>query len=114
YPGSGVWAGSISELNPNYDDGKLSYHDIYTDPDGGQWGYVGYYMGRCGWIYLDDLENPDPPQFPQEAENTVTDNSPTEEVPVDFTPWIVVALVAAVAVGTGILLVGLKRKASKA
>ena len=30
--------------------------NFYTDPDGGRWGYVGYYMGRFGWVYLDDPE----------------------------------------------------------
>lgn len=113
YPGSGVWAGSIFEINSSYDDGKVSYHDIYTDPDGGRWGYVGYYMGRCGWIYLDDLENPNPPQFLQEAASTVTDTSPTENAPVNSTLWLIAALVAVVAVGTGILIVCLKRKNKK-
>ena len=113
YPGSGILDRSIPEINPNYNDGKLEYRRVYTDPDGGQWGYVGYYMGRCGWIYLDDLENPNPPQFPQEAENTVTDMSPTENAPVNSTLWLIAALVAVVAVGTGILIVCLKRKNKK-
>lgn len=113
YPGSGILDRSIPEINPNYNDGKLEYRCVYTDPDGGQWGYVGYYMGRCGWIYLDDLENHNPPQFPQEAENTVTDMSPTENAPVNSTLWLIAALVAVVAVGTGILIVCLKRKNKK-
>lgn len=113
YPGSGILDRSIPEINPNYNDGKLEYRCVYTDPDGGQWGYVGYYMGRCGWIYLDDLENPNPPQFPQEAENTVTDTSPTENAPVNSTLWLIAALVAVVAAGTGILIVCLKCKNKK-
>lgn len=112
YPGSGILNRTIPEINPDYNDGKLEYHSVYTDPDGGQWGYVGYYMGRCGWIYLDDLENPNPPQFPQEAENTVTDASPTENAPLNFSLWIIVLLVAVVVIATGIIIC-LKRKNKK-
>lgn len=112
YPGSGILDSTIPEINPDYNDGKLEYHSVYTDPDGGRWGYVGYYMGRCGWIYLDDLENPNPPQFPQEAENTVTDASPTENAPLNFSLWIIVILVAVVVIATGIIIC-LKRKNKK-
>ena len=82
YPGSGILDRSIPEINPNYNDGKLEYRCVYTDPDGGQWGYVGYYMGRCGWVWLDDPTDPNPPlRLHPEVENTVTDTSPTEAEP---------------------------------
>ena len=113
YPGSGILDRTIPEISTTYNDGKLEYRCVYTDPDGGRWGYVGYYMGRCGWIYLDDLENPNPPQFPQEAENTVTDTSPTEDASGGSQIWIVVALVAVLVAGTGILIVCLKRNNKK-
>lgn len=60
YPGSGVQEGVISEIHPSYNDGKLECNYVYTDPEGGAWGYVGYYMGHRDWIYLSDPENPNP------------------------------------------------------
>lgn len=111
YPGSGLSDGEISAIDPDYNDGKLTYRYVYTDPDGGRWGYVGYYMGRYGWIYLDDLENPNPPQFPQEAESTVTDTAPTEAAPgVNASLTWVIALVAAVVVLTGVLIAALRKR----
>lgn len=111
YPGSGLADGAIDAISPDYNDGRLTYQFVYTDPDGGQWGYVGYYMGRCGWIYLDDPENPNPPLFPLEAESTVTDTSPTEEAPGagQGLVW-VIALVAVVVAVTGVLIAVLKKK----
>ena len=79
YPGSGVSAGVLEQAlfeSSNYNDGILEYSLIYTDPNGGKWGYVGYYMGPCGWIYLDDLSNPDPAfRLNPKVENTVTDTT---------------------------------------
>ncbi len=111
YPGSGIQDGAISAIHPDYNEGKLTYSYVYTDPAGGRWGYVGYYMGRCGWIYLDDLENPNPPQFPQQAASTVTDTAPTEEAPaVNASLTWVIALVAAVVAITGVLIAVLKKR----
>ncbi|MBP3633442.1 MAG: hypothetical protein J6J43_02585, partial [Oscillospiraceae bacterium] len=41
YPGSGVSDGTIppEALDTDYNDGQLSYGLVYTDPEGGQWGY---------------------------------------------------------------------------
>lgn len=114
YPGSGVGAGNLPKdiLGGGYNDGVVSFSQIYTAPDGSRWGYVGYYMGRCGWVWLDDPDNPETPLFPQEPESTVTDTSPTEDAPgPDSTVVIIVALVAAVVVVTGVLIVVKKKKA---
>ena len=83
YPGSGVIDITLdcNWKEVQFNDGKLEYRQLYTDPEGGQWGYVGYFMGHCGWIYLDDLHDETPPAFPQESENTVTDTRPTEDNP---------------------------------
>lgn len=74
YPGSGVYD---SVFTPDLlGDMPITCQYVYTDPEGGQWGYVGYYMGRCGWVYLDHPESDRPPVFPQEAANTVTETGP--------------------------------------
>ena len=113
YPGSGISAGNLPKdiLGGGYNDGVVSFQHIYPAPDGSQWGYVGYYMGRCGWVWLDDPDNPETPLLVQEPENTVTDTAPTEEAPgPDSTVVIIAALVAAVVVVTGVLIVVKKKK----
>ena len=113
YPGSGVGAGNIpaEAVGGDYNDGVISFHTIYTDPDGGHWGHVGYYMGRVGWVYLDDPCAEEAPLFPQSPASTVTDSSPTEESPTPgISLWLVVSLVAAVVLVSGILLVLTRRK----
>lgn len=67
YPGSGKVQRTIREIDPVYNGGKLECQHVYTDPEDGAWGYVGYYMGRAAWIYLTDPEDPVPPSFPQRA-----------------------------------------------
>ena len=116
WPGSGVLDREVV-LNANYDEGHLSYSPVYTDPEGGRWGYVGYYMGRCGWIWLDDPTNPAPPLrlYPQ-MENTVTDSSATEQEPGAAgrasLAWVLIPVAAVVLVtAVGIALV--KRKLRK-
>jgi hypothetical protein len=125
YPGSGQRRGSISkklllyEQSGQYHDGTVPFQFFYTDPDGGTWGYVSYFYGDKGWIYLDDPENPEPPLFPRECPSTVTDTSPAEEplgaaVEADLSGnsslYLIVGLVAAVVIATGIIIVILKRK----
>ncbi len=90
YPGSGIADRTLDfEWEKiDYNDGKLECTQVYTDEAGGRWGYVGYYMGRCGWIYLDDLYTTEPPAFPQQAPNTVTDTSPAEASPSTVPVWI--------------------------
>lgn len=111
YPGSGISDGVLDFEWPveNYNDGKLECSRVYTDPAGGQWGYVGYYMGHCGWVYLDDLYTEAPPSFPHEAASTVTDRSPTESAPSPACTWLYL-LVAAVVLFTAGLIVIVKRK----
>lgn len=125
YPGSGQERGSISresllyKQSGQYHDDTVPFQFFYTDPEGGTWGYVPYFYALKGWIYLDDPENPEPPLFPKEYPNTVTDTSPTEEPPKtavltelsdSSALYLIVGLVAAVVVVTGIIIVILKRK----
>ena len=113
WPGSGVLDREVV-LNADYDEGHLSYSRVYTDPEGGRWGYVGYYMGPCGWIWLDDPTNPAPPlRLNPQMENTVTDTSPTEQEPgaARQTALIRIAvLAAAVVLLTAVGIAGIKRK----
>lgn len=106
YPGSGISDRTLERIDLDYSELTCQY--VYTDPDGGQWGYVGYYMGRFGWVYLDDPENPEPPAFPQQAENTVTETGP-EEAPSVPPLAAVIGLVALVAAVTLALLRRMKK-----
>lgn len=111
YPGSGIGDGTIPKeaLQTSYNDGVMNFQFVYTDPDGGRWGYVGYFMGRCGWVYLDDPETTEPPTFPQTPENTVSNTAPETQ---SF-GWIWV-LIAVLAVITACAIVVLKKKARSA
>lgn len=123
YPGSGVQDGMIpyDALGGDYNDGVVSFQKLYTAPDGSRWGYVGYYMGRCGWVWLDDPDNAETPLLVQTPEITVTDKSPTEQAPTgkilpvqvsafNGDVYLVVGLVAAIVVVTAVLIVSTKRK----
>lgn len=111
YPGSGEGDGTIPReaLGGSYNDGVVDFRYVYTDPDGGRWGYVGYYMGRCGWVWLDDPCADETPLFPQEPKNTVKDTSPeTPPSGTSLTP-VIVSVAALVAVTAGAIVL-LKRK----
>lgn len=116
WPGSGVLDREVV-LNADYDEGHLSYGSVYTDPEGGRWGYVGYYMGRCGWVWLDDPTDPNPPlRMHPEVENTVTDTSPTEAEPGGGRGSILLGAlipVAAVVLVTAVGIAAVKRKKQK-
>lgn len=50
YPGSE----SCFEYTP-YEDFKPNVQNIFTDEQGREWGFIGYYMGRWdAWIFMDD------------------------------------------------------------
>lgn len=109
YPGSG----ELDQTFPKeafwtgYNGGVMDFRYVYTDPDGGRWGYVGYFMGRCGWVYLDDPETLDAPVFPQATENTVTDTAP-ERAPQGYIG--ILALIAVLAIGSACAIIVLKKK----
>ena len=88
----------------------MSFQQIYTDPDGGRWGYIGYYMGRCGWVFLDD-PYADPPalSLSPQVENTVTDTTPEEPVSGTSILWIVLP-VALLVISTGLLILRMRKK----
>lgn len=106
YPGSDISDRTLEMIDLDYSELTCQY--VYTDPDGGQWGYVGYYMGRMGWVYLNNPENPEPPAFPQQAESTVTETGP-EEAPAFQPLTLVIGLVVLVAAVTLVLLWRMKK-----
>lgn len=54
YPGSGIVRTTIGNYSGDAFT-EIYLQDIYTDPQGRQWGYVGYFFGnRDFWICLDD------------------------------------------------------------
>ena len=114
YPGSGISSRTIpaDALGGDYNDGVMTFQYVWTDPDGGRWGYVGYYMGRCGWVWLDDPTNPEPPVRTYPAESTVTDTSPEEDPGGSSIVWIAIP-VAVLVLGTAIAIVLLKKKSKK-
>ena len=114
YPGSGISSRIIpaDALDGSYNDGVMTFQYVWTDPDGGRWGYVGYYMGRCGWVWLDDPTNPEPPVRTYPAGSTVTDTSP-EEVSRGISPVLVAVPVAVLVLVTAIAIVLLKKKSRK-
>lgn len=116
YPGSGVSDGTLErELfisGADYNDGMLSYSLVYTDPNGGKWGYIGYYMGHCGWMYLDDPGNAEPSYvLDVQPVSTVTDTRPTEDATTQNHIGLTIPLlIGAVIIVTAILIIVLKKK----
>jgi len=104
YPGSGVLERTIPKeaLQGGYNNGVMDFQYAYTDPDGGRWGYVGYFMGRCSWVYLDDPETTDAPVFPQTPDNTVTDTEPGESNGISVL-WILLPVLTAAAITAGVI-----------
>ena len=115
YPGSGVRDRELifDGNDYGYNDGLLTCIQHYTDPEGGQWGYVGYYMGSCGWIYLDDLYAEDPAfRLNAPVESTVTDTAPEQAPSGGLILWIGIPVLL-LCIGTGLLILWLKRKTAK-
>lgn len=114
YPGSGVSDGILEEeildADTGYNDGKVSYSLVYTDPEGGKWGYIGYHMGHVGWMYLDDPTNPEPAlHLYPEHENTVTDTAPEDDTANAPSYTTAFALVGIAIVVTALLILRLKK-----
>ena len=67
-------------------------------------------MGRCGWVWLDDPTNPEPPvQIHPDFPSTVTDTSPEEAPGNGSMEWIAI-LVAILVLATAVAIVLLKKK----
>ena len=56
YPGSGESAGFAPNYGSSAED--VGFSRYFTDPEGREWGYLGYYYGRVNaWVCLDDPES---------------------------------------------------------
>ena len=117
YPGSGITAEILLPeslaLDPRCPEGNLTCHQLYTDTTGRNWGYIGTSLHDGGWIFLDDLHNPDPAfRLNPVVKNTVTDTNPIEEEPkpslFSSLLWISL-LIALVAAATAFVIYVLKR-----
>ena len=113
YPGSGISDGTVpaDALGGGYNDGIMDFRYVWTDPDGGRWGYVGYYMGRCGWVWLDDPTNPEPPvQIHPDFPSTVTDTAPETSPTGSSMVWIAIPVAALVLVTAAAVILLQKKK----
>jgi hypothetical protein len=109
YPGSGE---VISKMAV-YPEDSIGISTSYTDKDGRQWGYVGYFRLAEGWICMSDPANDRIPVNEEDAADVVMPPEPTEIIKPqsDGTAVVLAAvLVAAVVVGTVILVLLLYRK----
>lgn len=85
YPNSGISHASInaqSMTSGYYHGGEVAYYYLYTANDGTQWGYITYFFGDSGWVYLNDLSSTDIPIILRKEANTVTDTSEAEQDPI--------------------------------
>ena len=115
FPGSGIRSRTLifTGETVGYNEGKLECTVVYTDPNGHRWGFVGYYMGRCGWIYLEDLYETQPPVLTySQLNSTVTDTSPETDPGSSLLLPILISVVVLIAVTAGAIYTLKKRKKS--
>ena len=103
YPGSGI---SVSAMDIKEDKPVVSY--TYEDGEGRLWGYINYYFSHRGWVCLSDPTNANIPGSKDEPQVTLIPKA--SELPDPSNPLlrreilIVVLLVGAVVVGTGVMI----------
>lgn len=101
YPGSGEVVRRFKELDASH------ISSVYTDEDGRDWGYLGYYFGKVNsWVCLSDPEKEDLPVKKIVKEDLIPPVEP-EWSPMDgeYLPFLVAAvLVLVVIVGTFLLI----------
>ena len=117
YPGSGelrrqglgAYGGDGSE--------NVELTTLYTDPEGRDWGYLGYFYGRVnGWVCLSDPENPalEPDANYRAADLVPPADAQTLEAAarsMGSTTVLMAALAAAIVIiAAGIIVFKLKRK----
>lgn len=94
----------------------ITFSELYTDAEGREWGYLGYWYGvRNIWFCISDLENTDlpvedhtPDLYPA-AEGDAGAVLPDDAMP-DNTAWVIAAVVLVCGVTAALLLRMKKRK----
>jgi hypothetical protein len=101
-----VIAGRLTEIEENF-----SINEIYTDKNDREWGYIGYYCGvRNCWVCISDPAGSTLETAPSSPAVPSPDALPSPDVPSvmqkDQTPvlLLIVGIVAAVVVVTGVLI----------
>lgn len=104
YPMSGTQA-SDYRLN---DYGDLTINQVYTDPEGKEWGYVGYWRGRWNaWICLDDPANENLTAAPVEPMDT---GAPAYDEPSSLPLPLIGGGLSVAAVGAAAAIIKCKKK----
>lgn len=118
YPGSGLVSTTLGSFSG--DDYTTIYVDsVYTDADGGRWGYVGYFFGhRDFWINLDnpDIQLGPGPEFREPELIPAADEETMQAVlgsASPFSPYIIAGAVGAALIALAICaFILLKKKKS--
>ena len=103
YPGSGK---SVSAMDIKEDKPEVSY--TYEDGEGRLWGYINYYFAHSGWVCLSDPTNANIAGSKDEPQVTLIPKA--SEIPAPRGAFvsqeliILVLLVVAVVVGTGVMI----------
>lgn len=116
YPGSeSYW--EFEAWQDSYSDIGFLY--LFDDASGATWGYVAYYYGASGWVYIDNPSSTEvTTPLERDSQNiyygSVLDDDSVVEKGGLSTIWIAVTLVCVVCVATGviILIITKKKKAS--
>lgn len=113
FPGSGIIRNRIDMSKyRDMEEVKLNISELYTDAEGKEWGYVGYFFATSGWICLSDPTNENlpataieqdgfiPPSLPASVD--LSDDARDEgETPLAV---IIIALVVVLVVVTAVLI----------
>lgn len=111
YPNGPTTGETLKEF-PDYSPFSQAFSSLYTDENGFQWGYIGYYMGSLrAWVCLDDPMNEDldtqivpVPLSPAQMRGSATVTAGRSLLPV------AIGLIAAVTVVTVVLILKLKKR----
>ncbi|WP_167956099.1 hypothetical protein [Anaerosporobacter faecicola] len=116
YPGSGEALNKIDKTTWDNKENAPNLSECYTDEDGREWGYVGYYYGMGGWICISDPENEKLPIKQHAKEEEFTPVEPpkdilkSQEQEERLEEGILIGIVAGVVIITALLLLRLRKK----
>lgn len=102
WPGSGKTQGSLEAI----EDENFQVSHAYTDEQGREWGFVGYWYGRRNaWVCLNDPANSDIPAFNPAPQPDIWQPGAADAPKGGLSvPIFIVILVAALVVGTAVLI----------